>query len=122
MSGRGDFTIIVTTSPDRTRAVVVLGGDLDIDAGPELGDALRRLAVAAADSVEVDVAAVRYVGSVLPNFLAQIHHAVPATSVITVSRPTLWAQFILRVTDMAEIAKIDEGLPVQWHISGRPTW
>jgi anti-anti-sigma regulatory factor len=102
-----DFTIITIISADQARAVVTLAGDLDIDACPELDDAIHRLTAAAPDTATIDVAAVTYAGSVLANFLARVRQAVPATSVLTVSRPTHWTRFILHVTDVAQIAKID---------------
>ena len=106
-----DFTIITTISADQARAVVTLAGDLDIDAWPELNDATHRLADAAPDTVTIDVAAVTYAGSVLANFLTRVRQAVPATSALTVSCPTHWTRFILHVTDMAQIAKIDDVVP-----------
>jgi hypothetical protein len=105
-----DFTITVTFSPSQDRAVAVLAGDLDIDAWPDLTDAIRQLTATPAGTVTVDVAAVRHVGAVLPNFLAHIRQAVPATSLLTVSRPSLMARLVLAVTDMAQIAKIDDAL------------
>ena len=60
-----------------------------------------------AGTLTVDVAAVAYVGAVLPNFLARVRQAVPATSLLTVSRPSLMTRFVLAVTDMTQIAKID---------------
>lgn len=108
---RSGRRVDVAISPDRSQVTVNLGGDLDIDARPELDDAILRLTVAAPERVDVDVAAVTYVGAVLPNFLVQIRGAIPATSVLTVSRPSHWTHFILRVTDMAEIASIDDVLP-----------
>ena len=56
----------------------------------------------------VDVEALGFAGAALPNFLIQIHHAVPSISELTVSRPSLMARCVLAATDMAEIAKIDE--------------
>ena len=105
-----DFTITTTISADQAKAVVTLGGDLDIDVWPELDDAIHRLTDAAPDTVTIDVAAVTYVDSVLANFLARVHQAVPATSALTLSRPTHWTRFILHVTDMAQIAKIDDAV------------
>jgi anti-anti-sigma factor len=103
-----DFTITTIISADQARAVVTLAGDLDIDAWPELDDAIHRLADAAPDTVTIDVAAVTYVGSVLANFLTRVRQAVPATSALTVSRPKRWTRFVLDVTEMAHIAKIDD--------------
>ena len=105
-----DFTIITIISADQAGAVVTLAGDLDIDAWPELDDAIHRLADAAPDTVIIDVAAVTFVGSVLANFLVRVRQAVPATSALAVSRPTHWTRFILHVADMTHIAKIDDAV------------
>ena len=75
----------------------------------KLDDAIHRLTDAAPDTVTV--AAVTYAGSVLANFLARVRQAVPATSALTVSRPTHWTRFILHVADVAHIVKIDDVVP-----------
>jgi anti-anti-sigma regulatory factor len=106
-----NFTIITIIFADQARAVVRLAGDVDTGAWPELDDAIHRLADAAPDTVTIDVAAVTYVGSVLPNFLARVRQTVPTTSAITVSRPTQLTRYLLHVTDMAQIAKIDDAVP-----------
>jgi anti-anti-sigma regulatory factor len=106
-----DFTNTVTFTPSQARTVVRLAGDLDIDAWPELTEAIQQLTATPAGTVTVDVAAVRHVGSVLPNFLVQVRQAIPATSLLTVSHPSLMARFVLAVTDMAQIAKIDDAFP-----------
>jgi anti-anti-sigma regulatory factor len=110
MSGYGghDFTINVTTSPCQAHAVVALAGDLDIDAWPQLDDAIRRLTDTTPGTVTIDVEALGFAGAALPTFLIQIHHAVPSISELKVSRPSLMARWVLAATDMAEIAKIDE--------------
>jgi hypothetical protein len=79
-----------------------------MQARPELDDAVHHLAVAAPDRIDVDVSAVAYVGAVLPNFLAQVRKAMPAECVLTVSRPSPSTLFILRLTGMAKIARIEE--------------
>jgi hypothetical protein len=91
--------------------VVRLDGDRDIDAWAGLADAIHQLAATPVGTVTVDVAAVRFVGAVFPNFLAQVRQVVPAMSLLTVSRPSLMARFVLTVTDMAQSAKIDDALP-----------
>lgn len=111
MPGTSHSTVTVVVSPDRSRAVVTVGGDLDIDARPRLDDAVRFLAVAAPQRIDVDVSGVTYVGSVLPNFLAQVRRAIPGGTVLTVSHPSPWIHFILRATDMATIASIDDPVP-----------
>jgi anti-anti-sigma regulatory factor len=103
-----DFTITVTFAPRQARTVVALAGDLDIDAWPDLTDAIHQLTATPAGTVTVDVAAVRFVGAVLPNFLVQVRQAVPTTSLLTVSHPSLMARFVLAVTEMAQFAKIDD--------------
>ena len=110
-SGNRDFTIVVTVSPDQARAVLGLAGDVDTEAWPELTDVIQRLAAAPPDIIVVDLAAVTFVGSVLPNFLARLRQVVPATTELTVSRPTRSARFILRVTDAAQFAKTADALP-----------
>lgn len=77
----------------------------------ELTDAIHRLAAAPPDVIVVDLAAVTFVGSILPNFLARLRQAVPATTEVTVSHPTRSARFILRVTDAAQFAKTADALP-----------
>lgn len=109
--GNRDFKIVVTVSPDQARAVLVLAGDIDMEAWPELTDAIHRLAAAPPDVIVVDLAAVTFVGSILPNFLARLRQAVPATTEVTVSHPTRSARFILRVTDAAQFAKTADALP-----------
>lgn len=105
-----DFTVTVRFSPDQSRTVILLGGDLDIDAWPELTDAIHQLTATPAGSVTVDLAAVRHVGSVLPNFLVQVRQAIPAISQLTVSHPSPMACFVLAVTEMAQIAEIDDAV------------
>lgn len=104
-------TVAVTFSPDRTRASVELGGALDMDARPELNDAVHRLTLAAPGLVDIDVDALTYVGSDLPNFLVQVRQGIPAGSVLTVSRPSPCTHRILSLTNMAQIARIDDATP-----------
>lgn len=109
----GSVSVTVAFSSDRSQAVVKLGGDLDMEARPQLDDAVHRLTVAAPDRIDIDVEALTYAGSVLPNFLVQLRRAIPAGSVLTVSRPSPWTHRILRVTNMAQIARIDDALPTE---------
>jgi ABC-type transporter Mla MlaB component len=106
----GDFTITVRLWPRQDRAMVVLAGDLDIDAWPDLTDAIGQLIAMPAGTLTVDVAAVQHVGAVLPNFLARVRQAIPAPSSLTVSHPSPMARFVLAVTEMTQIAKIDDAV------------
>jgi hypothetical protein len=90
---------------------VKLGGDLDTEPRPELDDAVDCLTVAAPERVDVDVAAVTRAGALLPTFLTRLRKAIPARSMLTVSRPSPWASLVLRATDRAEIARIDDPVP-----------
>jgi hypothetical protein len=105
-----DFAISVTMSADGARAAIVLAGDLDMLALPRLADVIQRLSVAAPENVTVDTAAVRFAGSVLPNFLVRVRQVLPETAALTVLRPSRMARFVLRVTDMAQIARVDPPL------------
>jgi anti-anti-sigma factor len=105
-----NFTVTITVSPDHARAVVLLAGELDMDAQPELADAVGRLTAVAPHDVDVDLASVRYAGSVLLNFLVQIRQTVPAVSALTVSHPSPWIHRVLGMTDAREIAGIDDAL------------
>jgi hypothetical protein len=67
-----DFAISLTMSADGARAAIVFAGDLDMLALPRLADAIQRLSVAVPENVTVDIEAVRFVGSVLPNFLVRV--------------------------------------------------
>ena len=109
-SGGRNFTVTVTVSPDHARAVVLLAGELDMGAQAELADAVGRLTAAAPHDVDVDLASVRYAGSVLLTFLAQIRQTVPAVSALTVSHPTPWIHRVLGMTDVGEMAEIDDAL------------
>jgi anti-anti-sigma factor len=104
------FSITVTVAPGRERADLVLSGDVDLPARPLLADVVDQLAAAAPHTVVVDLAEVTYGGSVLVNFLAGVHHAVPVGSLLVVCRPTPLAYWVLRITNMDEIARIREDL------------
>jgi anti-anti-sigma regulatory factor len=105
-----DFTISLTMSADGALAAIVLAGDIDMLALPRLADAIQRLSVGVPENVTVDIAAVRFVGSVLPNFLVRVRHVLPETAALTVLRPSLMARLVLRATDMAQIATVDPPL------------
>ena len=102
-----NVTVTMTMSAHQVHATIVLAGDVDMMAEPELADTLRLLAAGAPATVTVDLGAVTFTDSVLPNYLVSVRQAVPETAVLVVSRPTRMARFILDTTDMAQIATIE---------------
>ncbi len=106
IGGSSGFTVSVAVSADRRRATVCLAGNIDIDTRRQLANAIDQLAQAVPATVDIDVAAVEFAGSVLPNFLARLYGALPASSRLTVSHPAPPVRLVLDLTDMAEIVKI----------------
>src|SRR4051812_34704303 len=62
------FSITVTVAPGRERADLVLSGEVDMPARPQLAEVVDQLAITAPHTVVVDLAAVSYGGSVLVNW------------------------------------------------------
>src|SRR3954465_10937170 len=104
------FSITVTIAPGRERADLVLSGEVDMPARPQLAEVVDQLAITAPHTIVVDLAAVTYGGSVLVNFLARVRHAVPVGSLLVVCRPTRLAYWVLRIARMDQIATIREDL------------
>src|SRR4029453_3544748 len=102
------FLITVTASPGRQRVDLVLSGNVDLPARRLLADAVNELAAAAPHAFVVDLAAMTYGGSVLVNFLARVHKAVPVGSVLLVCRPTPFTYQVLKMADIGHIAPIRE--------------
>jgi anti-anti-sigma factor len=100
------FSIVVTVAPERRRADLVLVGEMDICAYPVLADAVDQVAAAAPQVAVVDLAAITFAGSVLLNFLARIHQALPAGSELVVCRPPPGVRRILDLADMQQLAAI----------------
>jgi anti-anti-sigma factor len=106
-SRNGDFTVTITLSANEADAAIALAGDLDMMAEPALSDTIRLLSTEAPDTVTVNLAALTFVDSVLPNFLVKVRQAMPVTATLVVANPTRQARFILQVTRIAQIATID---------------
>jgi anti-anti-sigma factor len=100
------FLITVTVTPERRRTDLVLSGDVDLAARPLLCAAVDQLADAAPHITAVDLAAVTFAGSALAGFLARVRNAVPAGSLLVVSRPTPMTHKVLQLTGMEQIATI----------------
>jgi len=113
MSEPGDtFSIVVTVAPEQRRADLILSGDMDICANPVLTDAVDRVAAVAPHVTVVDLAAISFAGSVLLNFLARVHQALPGDSAVVVCRPPPVTRRILEMAAMEWLAGIrDDTVP-----------
>jgi anti-anti-sigma factor len=100
------FLVTVTVRPERRRTDIVLSGDVDLEESPLLTALVDLLADVAPQTTVVDVAAVTYAGSVLASFLARVRTAIPAGSLLVVSRPTPMTHRVLKLTNMERIATI----------------
>jgi anti-anti-sigma regulatory factor len=104
------FSIVMTVAPEQRRADLILTGDMDISADPILTDAVDQVAAVAPQVTVVDVAAVTFAGSVLLNFLARVHRALPAGSVLVVRRPAPIIRRILEIPEIDQLAAIRDDI------------
>jgi anti-anti-sigma factor len=102
------FLITVTVMPERRCTELVLSGDIDLAVRPLLCAAVGRIADAAPHTTVIDLAAVTFGGSVLACFLARVRTAIPAGSLLVVSRPTPMIRKVLQLTGIEQIATIRE--------------
>jgi anti-anti-sigma factor len=100
------FLITVTVMPERRRTDLALFGDVDVEARSLLAGAVDQLADAAPHTAVVDLAAVTFAGSVLASFLARVRTAIPARSLLVVTRPTPITHRVLQLTGIEQIATI----------------
>jgi len=100
------FSIATHTSPGQPCATIVLSGELDIAAREQLDGAVQQLADARPGMVIVDVAAVTFVGSDLPNFLLNIRQSLPAETVLVVSQPSPSTAWVLHLTEMTKVVDL----------------
>lgn len=114
MNPESDDGLAVTTmaAPSVTSALIRLSGDIDMTASAALSAIADRLATVAPARVVIDLAEVTFVCSVLPNFLAQLHHRLPAASTILLCRPTSGTRQVLLMTGMDQIATLSADLPL----------
>ena len=101
-----DCAVTVTALPGSLRADVRIVGDVDMAAVQILTDAIRRLSEGSPRSVFVDLAAVTFAGSALPNFLVQAHSRMPRGSFLVVSRPDPMTRSVLAATGMTDIVTV----------------
>ncbi|MEU4626202.1 hypothetical protein AB0G04_40265 [Actinoplanes sp. NPDC023801] len=101
------LTITIRTLPgDGRRAYMCLAGEIDRDSSAILSRTVDWLTRVAPVSVLVDLAALTFACSALPNFLASVRHAVPGDAEVVLWRPRPEIEWVLRATDMAAIATI----------------
>jgi anti-anti-sigma factor len=100
------FSIVVTVAPEQRRADLILSGEMDMCANPVLTDAVDRVAAVAPSVTVVDLAAISFAGSVLLNFLARVHQALPPDSALVVCRPPPVTRRILDIAGMESLAAI----------------
>lgn len=105
------FTVTVLTAPNAPSALICLGGDIDMTASAALSAVAERLATVEPAGVVIDLAEVTFACSVLPNFLARLHHRLPADSTILLCRPTSGTRQVLLMTGMDQIATLSADLP-----------
>jgi anti-anti-sigma factor len=102
----GDFDITLTIAAGQQRADLVLSGEVDVQAGPQLADAVAQLTATTPHTIVVDLEAITYAGTVLLTFLTNVRNAVPADSDLLVCRPTPFTAKLLRIMEMDQIATI----------------
>ncbi|MGN9813675.1 STAS domain-containing protein [Micromonospora sp. BQ11] len=105
------YVITVLTAPDAPTTLVRLAGEIDLAAGLALSDVAERLSAIAPSEVVVDVAAVTFACSTLPNFLSQVRATLPNSTALVVCRPTANTRRVLDMTAMGQIATLRDDLP-----------
>ena len=78
-------------------------GEVDLAAGTVLSSAVASLTAARPARLHVDLTAVTFTGSVLPNFLARLHRDLPKAELL-LCHPTPITRRVLRMTGMPDIA------------------
>lgn len=105
------FVITVLATPEAHTALVCLAGEIDLAAVPALSDVADRLAAIEPAEVVVDLAAVTFACSTLPNFLARVHLTLPDSTTLIVCRPTTSTRRVLEITGMEQIMTLRGDLP-----------
>ncbi len=103
--------ITVSTEAPRNHVHLVVSGDIDMDARPLLGDALRQVTETVPVAVYVDLAGVTFAGSELANFLFEVRHALPPASAIALCRPAPQIRWLLQATGLTWVATVRRDVP-----------
>lgn len=105
--------VTIISVANGSRAHVRITGDLDMAAAAVLETAVLDLSRMSPRAVHFDLAGVTFADSVLPNFLARTHNAMPEGFSMVVCRPSGTVRRILQVSDMTKIAKIRDDPPAE---------
>ena len=95
--------VTVTAPAGSRRADVRIAGEVDVSAVPVLADAVRRLSETAPRSVFVDLGAVTFAGSVLPDFLKQVHDRIPRNSSLVVCRVSAASRRVIAEAGLPDV-------------------
>lgn len=105
-SGPG-LTVTTRALPGNDRhAYVCLTGEIDRDSSAVLSETVAWLTALAPVSVLMDLAALTFACSALPNFVVRVRQAVPDGAEVVLWGATPATEWVLRATDMATIATI----------------
>lgn len=106
-SSQHGLTVTARTRPGDARCVdVCLTGDIDMAALASLSETVDWLTALAPVYVRVDLAALTFACSTLPNFVVQVRRAVPDDAELILWRAGPTTSWVLQVTDMAAIATL----------------
>ena len=105
--------VTIIPAPNGSRAYVRIAGDVDMAAAVVLETAVLDLSRMSPRAVHFDLAGVTFADSVLPNFLARMHNAMPEGISMVICRPSGTVRRILQVSDMTRIAKIRDDPPAE---------
>lgn len=103
-------TVTTSTPPDAGPACVMLAGEVDMTAVPDLATAIDRLRSLAPKTVVIDLRAVTFACATLVTFIVRLRQASPAADVL-VCRPCPMTRRVLELTGMNLITTIVECLP-----------
>lgn len=108
-SSQHGLTVTALVRPGDARCVdVCLAGEIDMAAFATLSETVNWLIAQAPVYVRMDLAALTFACSTLPNFVVQIRHAVPDIAELVLWRAGPAASWVLQVTDMAAIATLHD--------------
>jgi len=98
--------VTVTAPTGSYRVDVRIIGDLDTTAVPLLSEAVVRVSAGAPRSVFIDVAGVTAEGSLLSDFLRQVHDRLPRSSSLVVCRPGPATRLALAATGVMQLVVV----------------